>query len=105
MGYLYRIQELQDEAHFYNALTRNCTTSFLPYINAVYDLEFNWTMLANGYIDRWHYNDGVWGFDIPFEEFRETVFAFRLPRIILSALDLDLFSVMGSRSWTTESLM
>ena len=39
-----------------------------------------------------------------FEEFRETVFAFRLPRIILSALDLDLFSVMGSRSWTTESL-
>ena len=39
-----------------------------------------------------------------FEEFRDTVFAFRLPRIILSALDLDLFTVMGSRVWTTDSL-
>jgi len=39
-----------------------------------------------------------------FEEFRDTVFAFRLPRIILSALDLNLFTVMGNTSWTIRSL-
>ena len=41
------------------------------YINAVYSLKFNWAMIANGYLDRWRYNEGVWGFDIPFDEFRK----------------------------------
>lgn len=35
-----------------------------------------------------------------FSQFREAVAAYRLPRIILTALDLDLFTVMGSRAWT-----
>ncbi|HXF92717.1 MAG TPA: methyltransferase [Nitrospiraceae bacterium] len=39
-----------------------------------------------------------------FEDFREAVFAYRLPRIILTALDLDLFTVVGSRSWTIAEL-
>ncbi len=39
-----------------------------------------------------------------FDEFREAVSAYRLPRIILTALDLDLFTVMGSRTWTVPDL-
>ena len=39
-----------------------------------------------------------------FEEFRDAVGAYRLPRIILTALDLDLFTVMGTRAWTATTL-
>ncbi|MEW6247543.1 MAG: methyltransferase [Nitrospirota bacterium] len=39
-----------------------------------------------------------------FEEFRDAVFAYRVPRIILTALDLDLFTVVGSRAWTIAEL-
>ncbi len=39
-----------------------------------------------------------------FEELKDTVFAFRLPKIILAGLDLDLFTVMGKASWTIGAL-
>ncbi len=39
-----------------------------------------------------------------FEEFRNVVVAYRLPRVILTALDLDLFTVMGVRTWTVAAL-
>lgn len=39
-----------------------------------------------------------------FDDFRDAVFAFRLPRIFLTALELDLFTVMGGRAWTVPSL-
>ena len=38
------------------------------------------------------------------EELRDLVFAFRLPRILLSSLELDLFSVMGKTAWTIQAL-
>ncbi len=39
-----------------------------------------------------------------FEEFREMIYTFRLPRIVLSAMDLDLFNKIGSRTWTIPQL-
>lgn len=39
-----------------------------------------------------------------FEEFRDAVVAYRLPRVILTALDLDLFTAMGARPWTIAAL-
>lgn len=39
-----------------------------------------------------------------FDEFRDVIVAYRLPRILLTALDLDLFTVMGTRSWTVPAL-
>jgi SAM-dependent methyltransferase len=39
-----------------------------------------------------------------FEDFREAVAAYRLPRIIFTALDLDLFSAVGSKAWTVPAL-
>ncbi len=39
-----------------------------------------------------------------FDEFRDAVSAYRLPRIILAALDLDIFTAMGSRVWAVPAL-
>ncbi|MGA6828588.1 SAM-dependent methyltransferase [Nitrospira sp. NS4] len=39
-----------------------------------------------------------------FEEFRDAVSAYRLPRILLAALDLDLCTVIGERRWTIPQL-
>ncbi len=39
-----------------------------------------------------------------FEDFREAVFAYRLPRVILTALDLNLFTVVGGKRWTIPAL-
>ena len=38
------------------------------------------------------------------EEFRDAVYGFRMSRIIATALDLDIFTIMGSRWWTTKHL-
>jgi SAM-dependent methyltransferase len=39
-----------------------------------------------------------------FEGFREAVAAYRLPRIIFTALDLDLFTAVGDKAWTVPAL-
>jgi SAM-dependent methyltransferase len=39
-----------------------------------------------------------------FEDFRTALAAYRLPRIILTALDLELFTAMGTTSWTIPRL-
>jgi SAM-dependent methyltransferase len=39
-----------------------------------------------------------------FDELRDAVFAFRRPRIILTALELDLFSAIGRRAWAVPAL-
>ncbi len=39
-----------------------------------------------------------------FSEFREMAYGFRLSRVIFSALELDLFNVMGHRTWSIPTL-
>lgn len=39
-----------------------------------------------------------------FEEFRQAVVAYRLSRVIITALELDLFTVMGTRTWSVKNL-
>jgi SAM-dependent methyltransferase len=39
-----------------------------------------------------------------FEDFRTAVAAYRLPRIIFTALDLDLFTAVGAKAWTVPAL-
>ncbi len=39
-----------------------------------------------------------------FDQFREAVSAYRLPRILLTALELDLFTTIGTRRWTIPQL-
>ena len=39
-----------------------------------------------------------------FEDFREAIFHFRVPRLLLTALELELFTVMDNKAWTTKAL-
>ena len=39
-----------------------------------------------------------------FQNFRDAVAAYRLPRILLTALDLDLFTVIGAKTWSLPAL-
>ncbi|MEQ1794989.1 MAG: methyltransferase [Nitrospira sp.] len=39
-----------------------------------------------------------------FDQFRDAVSAYRLPRILLTALELDLFTTIGGRRWTIPQL-
>lgn len=39
-----------------------------------------------------------------FEEFRDAISAYRLPRVLLAGLELDLFTAVGNRSWTVDDL-
>ena len=38
------------------------------------------------------------------DEFRDLIAAYRLPRILLTSLELGLFTVMGSQVWTLPDL-
>jgi len=38
------------------------------------------------------------------DDLRDVVYTFRLPRIVATALDLDIFTVMGHRYWTPKAL-
>src|SRR5262245_28784729 len=39
-----------------------------------------------------------------FEEFRDALSAYRLPRVILTALELNLFTIIGKRAWRLPDL-
>lgn len=39
-----------------------------------------------------------------FEAFRDAVSAYRFPRVLLTALELDLFTAIGTRTWTVRAL-
>ena len=39
-----------------------------------------------------------------FDEFRDAVAAYRLPRVLLASLELDLFTTIGKRLWTVSDL-
>lgn len=39
-----------------------------------------------------------------FDEFRDAISGYRLPRVLLAALEVDLFTVIGDRAWTLTTL-
>jgi SAM-dependent methyltransferase len=39
-----------------------------------------------------------------FDEFRDAISAYRLPRVLLAGLELDLFTAIGERMWTVSDL-
>lgn len=39
-----------------------------------------------------------------FGEFRDAISAYRLPRVLLAALEMDLFTVVGDRTWSVTAL-
>ena len=39
-----------------------------------------------------------------FDQFRDTIANYRLPRVLLTALELDLFTTIGGGTWTVPAL-
>jgi hypothetical protein len=39
-----------------------------------------------------------------FDEFRSAISAYRLPRVLLVGLELDIFTTVGDRTWTISDL-
>ena len=79
LEYIGRLNQLHEHAEWYNALTRNCTTSIfaqrkvtesaLPLFDA-----WNWQVLLNGKLDELLYRGGAFAANLPFEELRQRAY-------------------------------
>lgn len=79
LEYLGRINDLHETPEWYNALTRNCTTSIFSQrvatAGAVPVLpELNWRVFLNGKLDEMAYRDGLLAGGLPFEELKRRAY-------------------------------
>lgn len=51
-----------------------------------------------------HRGNEVTGRITTFDQFRDTIASYRLPRVLLAALELDLFTTIGDGTWTVPAL-
>ena len=79
LEYLTRLNQLHERPEWYNALTRNCTTSFFEQ-RKVTDGSMplsdarNWRVLLNGKLDELLYRSGVFAAKLPFQELKERAY-------------------------------
>ena len=79
LEYLTRLNQLHEKPEWYNALTRNCTTSFFEQRKAsdsslpLFDAR-NWRVLLNGKLDELLYQGGVFAGNLPFEELKRRAY-------------------------------
>lgn len=74
LDYLAEMNHLVDEPEFYNALTKNCTTTIRIHTNAISEgtiPPIDWRLIASGHLDEYLYEEGVFKSKIPFEELRQ----------------------------------
>jgi len=72
--YLKEMKRLTTEPTFYNALTRNCTTSIQLHANASRPddpLPLDWRLLASGHLDEFLYMHKAVATELPFAELRK----------------------------------
>ncbi len=73
-SYIAEMNRLVEEPEFYNALTRNCTTTIHLHATAVEPDapgRYDWRLLASGHFDKLLYAHGILNNDLPFEELRQ----------------------------------
>jgi len=72
LDYIRYINGLKQKPEWYNALTGNCTTEIRghtrPYARRV---NWDWRILANGYVDELIYEKGAMDTSLPFEEIKQ----------------------------------
>jgi hypothetical protein len=79
LEYLVRLNELHENPEWYNAVTKNCTTSIfaqreatpgaVPVLSAR-----NWRVLVNGKLDEMAYQNGAFAGALPFKELKERAY-------------------------------
>ncbi len=71
MGYVKTLNQLKDQARWYNAVTNNCTTSIRTQ-NEGKRQPWDWRILVNGYGDEMLYeNGGIQTADLPFLDLKK----------------------------------
>ena len=71
LDYLRRVNELHQDAVWYNALTDNCTTGIRTQRAAADRAPWNWRMLLNGHLDELLYARGTIATNLPFTELKK----------------------------------
>jgi hypothetical protein len=71
LDYLAKVNRLAHQPDWYNAFTRNCTTTIFLHVRDL-GIPFNWDwkMFLNGYIDEELYAEGVINTTLPFDQLR-----------------------------------
>jgi hypothetical protein len=95
LEYIARLNELHEHPEWYNALTRNCTTSIfaqrtisdssLPLVDAR-----NWRVLLNGKLDEMLYRAGAFAGNLEFEQLRQRAYINRAARVANQDPDFSL---------------
>ena len=75
LEYVDRLNELHERPEWYNALTRNCTTSIFSQREASRGqyqklAPWDWQVLVNGKLDEKAYREGAFAGNLPFEELK-----------------------------------
>jgi hypothetical protein len=74
MGYINRINQLHENAEWYNALTQNCMTSAFRIARQNAALgrgKWHWSIFVNGFADRHAYENGTIDTSLPFDELKQ----------------------------------
>jgi len=71
LSYFQKINELKEQAEFYNTLTTNCTTNVLMHTRVnPGDHAYSWKVLLSGYAPLYAYEHGRLDTSLPFEELK-----------------------------------
>jgi len=95
LEYVDRLNELHAQPEWYNALTRNCTTSIFEQREATAASplllsQWNWQILANGKLDKLIYDSGAFVTDgLPFEELKKRAYINPVAREVMGPDDPD----------------
>ena len=92
LEYVDRVNELHAQPEWYNALTRNCTTSIFEQREnspgaAIQLSQWNWQVLANGKLDKLIYDRGAFVGDLPFEELKKRAYINPVARTVMDIED------------------
>jgi hypothetical protein len=71
MEYLNRLNELHQNAEWYNEVTENCTTSIRAQHARSHRMPWDWRMLLNGFMDRMLYEKHLLAGNLPFAELKQ----------------------------------
>ncbi|HMD31608.1 MAG TPA: DUF4105 domain-containing protein [Candidatus Acidoferrales bacterium] len=87
LEYIDRINELHERPEWYNAITKNCTTSLFAQREATAGAVptmsmWNWQVLANGKLDKFAYDNGAFAGDLPFERLKQRAYINPIARTV-----------------------
>jgi Domain of unknown function (DUF4105) len=95
LEYIDRVNELHAQPEWYNALTRNCTTSIFEQREnspgaSIQLSQWNWQVLANGKLDQLVYNHGAYVTDgLPFDQLKQRAYINPVAREVTGPDDPD----------------